>query len=97
MAFIIHCVEVMITIEKIKVYIKYSGDIDMWARFGRRKEKENFSDNDWSLIEDLLQTLEIVEKGLASEGFKSKVLEKLEKSCDSIETQQKLKDLVGKW
>lgn len=87
----------MITKENLKVFKKYRGDIDMWARFGRRKEKENFSDDDWSLIEDLLQTLEIVEKGLASEGFKSKVLEKLEKNCDSEETQQDLKSLIGKY
>lgn len=38
---------------------------------------------DWGLIGELLQKLELVENGLASEAFKSQTLEKLDRSCDT--------------
>ncbi len=42
----------MITIEMLKMYSKYGGDIDGWARM----EKSNFmTDNDWGIISGLVQ------------------------------------------
>lgn len=87
----------MITSKHLKIYANYEGDGDMLVRIGSNKDKKMMSYEVWSLIDDLLQTLEAVEKGLASDKFKSEVLKKLQNSCDSIETQQKLKGLVGKW
>ena len=87
----------MISSKKIKIYSKYQGNIDDWARSVSRREYKVLSDEDWFLIEELIQNLEVIEKGLTSEDFKDKVLKKLQKSCDSLETQEKLKNLIGKY
>ena len=87
----------MISSKKIKIYSKYQGNIDDWARSVSRREYKVLSDEDWFLIEELIQNLEVIEKGLTSEDFKDKVLKKLQKNCDSLETQEKLKNLIGKY
>lgn len=87
----------MITRDKLKIYKKYSGDIDGWARVGKKSELEIMSDDDWTLVDELLQNLELVEKGLASDSFKSQTLDKLNSACDSEKTKQELKSLIGKY
>ena len=62
----------MIAEEKIKIYQKYGGDIDGFSRGGENNEKKLFEDNDWSLINNVFQDLEIVKKGLCSSEFKSR-------------------------
>ena len=44
------------------------------------------SDDYWSLIDNLQQDIELINKGLASQDFKMKVMEKLKKHVDK-ETQ----------
>jgi hypothetical protein len=34
----------MINQEKVKIYIRYGGDIDSWVRSGSKKEKLNMTD-----------------------------------------------------
>lgn len=87
----------MITRDKLKIYKKYSADIDGWARVGKKSELEIMNDDDWTLIDELLQNLELVEKGLASDSIKSQILDKLNGSCDSDKTKQELKSLIGKY
>ena len=87
----------MITSKHLKIYAFYEGDGDMLSRSGSKKEKETMNYETWKLIDDLLETLEIVEKGLASKNFELGVLEKLQKSCDSETTQKELRKLIGKY
>ncbi len=87
----------MITQEKLKIYKKYSGNIDRWASRRRSSEHELMGDQDWFVIDELLQNLELIEKGLSADSFKSEVLEKLENSCDSSITKEILMSLVGKY
>lgn len=87
----------MITEKKLKMYKKYSGNIESWDRFGKVKDKQIMEYEEWELIDELLQKLEMIEKGLVSENFKNQTLSKLEKVCDSEKTQEKLRSLVGKY
>ena len=87
----------MITRNKLKIFKKYSGDIDGWARFGNKSELELMSDDDWKLIDELLQSLESVKKGLVSKYFKSQILNRLEEACDSKETRYELKSMIGEY
>lgn len=48
-----------ITLEKLKVYQKFSGDIDGWARMGSSEEKENMSDEDWYIIDGLIMDIKL--------------------------------------
>jgi hypothetical protein len=84
----------MITQDKIKIYTKYGGDIDNWARSGSKKEKLVMNDNDWYLIDSLIQDLTLIKNGLAALSFHSDVNYKLKENCDSEETIQMLKAMT---
>jgi hypothetical protein len=49
----------MLTLEKLKVYTRFGGDIDGWAR-SRRDDGSGMTDADWFLIEELRQALRIL-------------------------------------
>ena len=87
----------MITTEKLKIYKKYSGNIEGWDRCGKKKDKSFLEYEEWELIDELIQNLELVEKGLASDSFKSQTLDKLNSACDSENTKEELKSLIGKY
>lgn len=87
----------MITLKHLKIYENYGGDGDMLIRTGSYEEKELMDYETWSLIEELIQNLELIKKGLASDSFKSQILKKLKTACDNEKTQQKLESLTGKY
>lgn len=85
----------MITEDKIKVYKRYDGDIDGWARSGSKKEKSIMSDEDWYVINGLIQDLSMVKNGLASSGFNENLNVKLIEMCDSGSTVNQLQKLAS--
>jgi len=87
----------MITKDKLNIYKKYSGDIDAWARVGKRKELSIINDQEWSQIDTLINDLELIEKGHASDSFKHQTNKKLEEFCENEEIQKNLKSLIGKY
>lgn len=84
----------MITLEHLKIFKKYHGDGDMLFRCGTSKEKEWMDYESWSMIDDLVQDLIFVEKGVASDSYTRFVSKKLRELCDSEETIRELKDIV---
>lgn len=86
----------MLTIEKLNIYKKYSGDIDLWARLRKKNEISLMNDNDWKLIDDLIQSLELIKKNVASENFKFQTFERIQAVCEDEETQNSLKSLGEK-
>jgi len=81
----------VITIDKIKIYKRFNGDIDGWARIGTKEEKSIMNDNDWFLIEGFIQDISLVKKGLASDAFMKSINERLKENCDSEETIELIK------
>ena len=47
----------MINKKKILIYRKYDGNLDAWARISTLDEKESMSDDDWYLIDELIQDI----------------------------------------
>ena len=84
----------MITIDKIKIYKQYNGDIDGLARVGTKEEKSTMNDNDWFLIEGFIWDINFVKKGLASDTLMNSINERLKENCDSEETSQAVKEIV---
>lgn len=84
----------MITIDKIKIYKRFNGDVDGWARIGTKEEKSIINDNDWFLIEGFIQDISIIKKCIASDTFIKSINEKLKANCDTYETIQAIKDLA---
>lgn len=85
----------MITEDKIKVFKRYDGDIDSWARSGSKKEKSIMTDEDWYVIDGFIQDLSMVKKGLASSGFSENLNVKLKETCDSAYTVNQLQELAS--
>lgn len=83
----------MITKEKVQIYKYFNGDIDGWARTGTKEQKAIMKDRDWLLIEELVQDMSLIKKGLASESYINVINEKLQANCDSNETIQEIKNL----
>ena len=73
---------IMITIEKLKVYKNYDGDIDSWARSARKHEKAAIDNREWYLIDRLIQDLKLIDKGLAADSYANEVNIRLSDNCD---------------
>jgi hypothetical protein len=81
----------MITIKKLKIFSKYNGDVDMWARLGN---KSDIKGEEWSLIDSLIQDLVIIKNGQASQDYIETVNERLLNNLDSGEAIDFLKSLA---
>lgn len=84
----------MVTENKIKIYRRHNGNIDSWARSGSEKEKSIMTDEDWYIINDLIQDLSLMKKGLASSSFSEDLNIKLKEICDTTSTVNKLQKLA---
>lgn len=85
----------MITEDKIKIHVRYDGQIDRWVRSGSKNEKSLMTDDDWYVIDSLVQDLFLVKKGVVSNEFKQTLEDKLKENCDSENTITNLKKLAG--
>ena len=83
----------MITKEKIGIYKKYHGDIDGWARMGSPSEQELMQDEDWYVIDDLLQDLALMKDGKTSEDYNQKLMQKLMDNCAGEDIVKELGEL----
>lgn len=84
----------MLTIEKVKLYNRWRGDIDSWARSGSRKSKSGMEDDDWYLIDRFIGDLTLIKNGHAAESYTKDLNDRLLESCDSQETINQIKKLV---
>lgn len=73
----------MITLQKLSVYNKYSGDIDQFSRMGIRKDHSIIGEEEWFFLRNILQSLDMVKKKVTSSEFSTKTIEELKNSCDS--------------
>jgi hypothetical protein len=69
--------EPMITQEKLRIYEKFNGDMDGFSRGSKPSEWDSITDQDWRLIDHLLQSLIIVQSGSASAEFEAQVRERM--------------------
>ena len=72
----------MINKQKIEIFKKYGGDIDGFSRFGKKREKDIFSDEEWSVIDNVLQDLKMIKNGLCSTDYKNKTERTLNQQFD---------------
>ena len=81
----------MINNYKIKIYIKYNGDIDNWVRSGSNTEKSALKDGDWYLIGKFIEEIYLVNNKLASKEFENKLNEQLIEFCENSQVIDYLK------
>lgn len=66
----------------------------MWAKTGGVKVKDVMQSSDWYLIDELIQDLRLIKKGLVSDKFAKKLNERLEENCDNEQTKGQLEKLA---
>jgi len=86
----------MLTLKHITIYKSYNGDGDGFVRCASNEEKAYMSYKNWSLIEDFIQDIYLVKKGLVSEDFVENLYKKVHENCDSKETINELEQLATK-
>lgn len=84
----------MITQDKIKIFRKYDGDIDSWARSATKKERMIMSNEDWYIIDSLVQDLTLSIKSLSSTNYDLKLNDKIKQLCIDEKTINELKKLI---
>lgn len=84
----------MISVEKINIYEKYDFDMDALARFSKPLEREIISDEDCWEIDDILNDLEMLEKGILSKSFQKRINDKLITSCQDDNVISLLKEIA---
>ena len=87
----------MITLEKLKLYDKYAGDIDHLQRVDNKYEKKLIEDDDWLLISELIQDIGLIKRKLTSENYEKTVMEKMPKYLDDRITISELEKLSEKY
>ena len=85
----------MITNDKIKIFKKYNGDIDSWTRNNSKKESLIISDDDWYLIDTLIQDLLLMKKQLISSKFNDSLRKKIEENCENKKVISQLEKLAN--
>ena len=74
----------MITIQKLKVYEKYSGDEDQLVRIALETERELFDKNsDWFEMMNFKQDILIITQNLASDEYRKSSIERMKNLCDN--------------
>lgn len=83
----------MLTLDKLRVYQNFDGDIDGWARASGGSDGSGITDDDWFLIEDLRQGLGLVVSGRASPAFAASLEQRLHALTADEATRQALHEL----
>ena len=74
----------IINIERLEIYRNYDGDIDRFLKMAKKSELAFGADFDeiWCKIEDVVQDIELIEKGVVSKEYAEKSIGKIKSFCD---------------
>ena len=85
----------MITLEKLKIYKKYDGDIDRWVR-SHREDERVITDADWFLIDSLIQDTVLIENSTVSADFTLVLNKKLVQNLEGEESIGFFRSIINK-
>ncbi len=84
----------MLTLEKLKVYRMFEGDIDDFTRVYGGKHQSGITVAEWSHVYSFCSGLSLILAGRASARFTASLEEKLIANTDSVETMQAVRELA---
>ena len=87
----------MITLEKLRIYEKYGGDMDHLARMQNEADQKSISNEDWAQIDDLIQDIGLRKRKLASQSYLESLDRRLKAETENQETIEELKRLTEKY
>ena len=70
----------MITNEKIKIYLRYKGDIDGFTIVGTPDEKAVIAENEFYEVRDLTQDIILMKRNLVSKEYAKRVMNKIKEN-----------------
>ncbi|MGZ8537553.1 MAG: hypothetical protein ACXWV9_04770 [Flavisolibacter sp.] len=84
----------MITTQKLSLYRKYEGQGDRFLVSAWPWQRHKISPDDWKMIEQLIQDIKLMDRGLASDSYKEGLLEKINANCEdkNNRTTKKISD-----
>src|SRR5215213_4037083 len=80
----------MITAEKLQIFNRYKGDIDSFGRSGRQSEKQLLSDDEWYLVDTMIQDATVINRRLGSEQRAAQASERIRANCESQEVVDRI-------
>jgi hypothetical protein len=86
----------MITAVGVQIFLKYKGDDDAFSRSATKSEREQLSNNDWHLIDQLLTRIAIVRDGLAANEYSADTDKLLTDHCANPDAITSLRSLCDK-
>ena len=79
-----------VDLNMIKVFSRYQGDADAFARSGNR---EAMTDAQWNIISDFVQDLHLVREGLTSKAFAETLSRRMSEVCEDEKVIEAIKAL----
>jgi hypothetical protein len=67
----------MISLDQVKVYASFNGDMDNYSRAGKQIDGPCVSSKEWQEIYELLAGMSLCIRGVASAGFASEIESRL--------------------
>jgi len=86
----------MLTVDKLRIYEQFDGDIDGWARTSSGQATTGMTDEDWYLIDELLMGLATIKTGVASASYAQQVEQRLLASTGDQATHSILHTLAAR-
>ncbi len=84
----------MLTLEKLRIYERFNGDIDGWVRMKSSMPSSEMTDADWHLLDALITDLRIAASGQASQSFRRELNERLQTEIADDEVRTELHALA---
>ena len=72
---------VLLTVDQISVYKKYRGDEDGFSRVATSAEKSLMRGVNWARVSDLVQSLSLVQRGIAAGPFAQEIKREVREVC----------------
>lgn len=80
----------MLTLDKLREYLRYGGDMDGWVRMAPLAGERGITEDEWRLIDELRMKLAAVATGLASGQFRQQVERELEAAVEDAQAKAQL-------
>jgi hypothetical protein len=86
----------MITNDKIALYIKYGGYIDLWDRTGTEYEKTMITYQEWNYINEYARNIRLASQGIISNIALEQIENNVQHHCESLDLFLKVKKIAQK-
>src|SRR4051812_2559973 len=78
--------EELLTLNQLRIYIKYDGDDDAFLLAGKKSERAIINSDIWRRITMLIEKLFLVKSGTTSTNLEMKIRHEVNQNCDQPAT-----------